>query len=684
MSEADSNKKERGSDEFEEWIEKTNPSLLLHLNLKLPASSQEVFDSIKMPAGDFALIWVEGLKSLTDEALGFLDRGGSIVMVESESLKIEKWLFSQDCLLHPSLTIIRGSEMEVAPLVWKHLFCPMAYIGNLAEIEARVSSVIASASPYRDYGSQIVKNIHRNLLHTDKYIDGRDLENTQKGKRAVVFGGGEWESSTLQKVHERREDFTIIAAGSSIRRLLHEAIQPDFFVAVDPEVPMEHYIDLSMSEIALVYQNQLTHDLFWHHKGPKIWMGLGEGWKIESYLLRCIQIDPWHFEAGWNAGTFAIAFAYHLGMRDLFLVGMDGIVHEKSEPEEGEILFEGKVTRIDLAEGLKWLSEFSRNHPELNLYRSEEDLAKFTRGSRGQITLPEASSVDHTGLQESIVRLWGSSLLEKIDGCLSNLSLQSSDTHFLVEVALFESDLVKEPLFNTFLAPLWTIWSHVIWQKIPKMESAKKREIHEKIAELTFYRSVLEFYGTETFLTSGLSKGLFLWGQREGMHLKYYREGDLAKQTYYRQGLEEGDCIGYARGGENTFRVSFSEGKLHGGFLLYEEGRLKRKGNFVKGMPDGVFYTYNRTGEIIDRMEHRLGEKCGLHRICDDEGRLKEEITFHTKDLFDKRVFDLEGNPTYEGVWKEEIFFERRFREGSQPFERKGRIEEGEFSWIEN
>ena len=70
------------------------------------------------------------------------------------------------------------------------------------------------------------------------------------------------------------------------------------------------------------------------------------------------------------------------------------------------------------------------------------------------------------------------------------------------------------------------------------------------------------------------------------MRVDYWDNGQLKKQSYYKNGEREGTWVGY-----------------------HKNGQLSFKGNYKNNKREGTWVTYYKDGQLMEKSDYRNGEK---------------------------------------------------------------------------
>jgi len=137
--------------------------------------------------------------------------------------------------------------------------------------------------------------------------------------------------------------------------------------------------------------------------------------------------------------------------------------------------------------------------------------------------------------------------------------------------------------------------------------------------------------------------GSFNNGRPDGLWKWYYNSGALLREEEYFQGQRDGSCTEYSETGEIIAQGEYSDGEKNGEWKyktseFTEEGKyltglkdgiwrsyytnekLKFKGNFVQGNPDGQQFFYYESGKIKEQQYFQMGIREKTWKKFDEEG----------------------------------------------------------------
>ncbi|MES2122627.1 MAG: hypothetical protein V4492_07620 [Chlamydiota bacterium] len=210
------------------------------------------------------------------------------------------------------------------------------------------------------------------------------------------------------------------------------------------------------------------------------------------------------------------------------------------------------------------------------------------------------------------------------------------------------------------------------------------------LAEMFYLHGKL--HGPSTFFTAKgetLSKTWYCEGKKWGKAHFYYPSGKISSVQSYKEGEWEGVQYYYYEEGALKCQIPFSAGKLHGEVLLYWEpargesqGTRKRSVQYEGGLRQGWDRMWNEKGILIDEGQYQKGAPVEIHRHFFSDGKVKEELRYHTPVRFDRKVWDARGKLLSEGVFAPDLTYtEKTYQEPYGAKVRKGVWEDGRIRW---
>jgi uncharacterized protein len=145
--------------------------------------------------------------------------------------------------------------------------------------------------------------------------------------------------------------------------------------------------------------------------------------------------------------------------------------------------------------------------------------------------------------------------------------------------------------------------------------------------------------------------GSFNNGRPDGMWKWYYENNALLREEEYFQGRRDGTFTEYSETGEIITQGQYSDGEKNGSWsyksgdfneegkyilglkdgtwkAYYPEEKIKFKGNFVQGNPDGQHFYYYEDGKIKEEQNYQMGIKEKTWKKFDELGNTLLTITY--------------------------------------------------------
>ena len=151
----------------------------------------------------------------------------------------------------------------------------------------------------------------------------------------------------------------------------------------------------------------------------------------------------------------------------------------------------------------------------------------------------------------------------------------------------------------------------------------------------------------ETYYNSGELKStvpLNDEGENHGPYSFYYENGDIRKKGNFKDGEKDGVWVSYNKNGQLRLREEYKnnilrrktfykDGKRDGNFSkFYENGELDASGKYKNNERYGVWTSYHENGELETRGRFKNGNKNGTWKYFNDKGFLI------TKEFWDQGV----------------------------------------------
>ena len=132
-----------------------------------------------------------------------------------------------------------------------------------------------------------------------------------------------------------------------------------------------------------------------------------------------------------------------------------------------------------------------------------------------------------------------------------------------------------------------------------------------------------EEYSIDTLLSRGWFRSDNKEGQWEYYGISHYGDNEIIASGSYRNGMKEGEWT--HSGGYQYWKGNYVHGKKEGTWLYYDaeiDDNLIMKGNFIGGIAEGVFESYNEDGSVSATGKMIKGQPAGIWRIYNQDGTL--------------------------------------------------------------
>ncbi len=465
-----------------------------------------------MNAEVVCLYGVEGLSTFQEWLAE--DPKRSLVCLEDDERLLAAFAFVQNPQLRFYL-IAEETCLEVfKQIAWEFIFSRFSYHVHpskkddlLTQMKSMQVGVELLASDYRDLGTKILRNVRLNMPLLSQARKGQALKERFKGVPALICGAGPSLAKNGRQLAALKNRALIFAGGSALTVLDHLGVQPHFAASLDPDPPLERFLQQSGFEVPFFYQSRLSHAVLSLVQGPRLWIADNGGYPIERWLAKELGLPAEPFDGGWTVGNLCTALALLLGCEPLIFVGMDFCA-------EGERLYgpgieaQKQETRRDWIQAAEWMAQCAQEHKERLFLNATEGGLGFQ--GIANLTLNEASqqylrySFDlegriHSALQQTeqmrateepiarcLQQIEGSCV--RSQGYLRNLLFLMERFHPQLpydkgEFILNECELEEELAYQKILEPLWMIWRPIFKRLSPP-------EFSEKLQKILFFEQI--------------------------------------------------------------------------------------------------------------------------------------------------------------------------------------------------
>ena len=187
-------------------------------------------------------------------------------------------------------------------------------------------------------------------------------------------------------------------------------------------------------------------------------------------------------------------------------------------------------------------------------------------------------------------------------------------------------------------------------------------------AEMYYVQGKL--HGPSTFFAQTgqvLAQSWYVDGKKTGKVRHYFLSGKLASVQRFKDGQAEGVQEYWYENGTIKSLLPYQNGTLHGEVQLYwESGQHKRLCHYVQGLRHGLDQLWDQQGILLDEGEFSAGQPVSTHRRFYPDGKLREEIYYHSPVRYDRKEWNSDGKLIYEGIYAPDLTYTQRVVEGTR------------------
>lgn len=293
-----------------------------------PILEAEKFAARNYKEGSFHIIFGDGLGYYTNAFYNLSKDGRDILVLDpileiqhDEKIHID---FSEDALK----TILREKLDN-----WKdiNLITIPNYNKLFPEYYLKVAEIV------RD--KMLIKQIFENTInqHSDIWQENyiNNLSFLHKDKRIVdlknrvdcpviVAAGGPSLTKQLMLMKQYRENYILIAAGSTVTSLMKNDLEPDFVVVMDgKEANFKLFEDLSFNKAKLIYGLVTRYKIREHFNKDAYHYLSTDCYIMEDHYKKITGNEAVKLIGGGSVATYALSFARYLSSGPITMVGQD-------------------------------------------------------------------------------------------------------------------------------------------------------------------------------------------------------------------------------------------------------------------------------------------------------------------------------------------------------------------------
>lgn len=159
------------------------------------------------------------------------------------------------------------------------------------------------------------------------YLQRQGLEECSKlrtyfqGKKVVIVAGGPSVDDEIESIKKYREEITVFAVGTIVRKLLANEICPDVIVITDPQETMYKQVkDLDLAKTPLILLSTASKSVLEYYNGP-VFLAYQDGYDMAEKVAA--ENGYTLFQTGGSVTTTALDISIQFGADEIILVGAD-------------------------------------------------------------------------------------------------------------------------------------------------------------------------------------------------------------------------------------------------------------------------------------------------------------------------------------------------------------------------
>jgi hypothetical protein len=483
------------------------------------------------------------------------DSSRALVFLEDDLGVIYRFFETEtasEMLAHPQVQLTYIQNLEQASVVFNELFWHFQgrvfeVISSLAyqnyrskffeDLKHRLTYDLNTKKDlldeYMEFGAAFFRNFYLNVQQLDRALLGNALFGKFQGVPAVICGAGPSLQKNMDVIKQINHRALIFAGSSALNALMHAGVKPHFGVGIDPNAKQaERLSELPELDFPFFYRQRLFPGALDLLKGPRLYITGTGGYDIGGWFEKRLGIKGEEIEEGRNVVNFTLELASRMGCNPIIFVGMDlgytdmrlyspGVITPENSVETNEIdlntLGSDALLKKDIygnpfytlwkwVSEAKWISDFSKEHPEISLINATEGglgfegvpnetlrnvLERFLRKSyrlpsriaKGlkEVAMPEVS-------KEKVLQLMHV-LKEGLERCVESLNILSEENDKLrrqvekgelngqtqtAKATLVETELADEEAFRAVLEIFNAVYTHVLDREIKELSDPSK------------------------------------------------------------------------------------------------------------------------------------------------------------------------------------------------------------------
>jgi len=440
------------------------------------------------------------------------------------------------------------SKMAVSALIYYGKSKQKTYQELSSALHYHASIKNSLLEEYLQYGIAFFRNYYTNILHIHEAYLGNALFGKFSHIPAVICGAGPSLDKNIVLLEQLQDRAVIFAGSSALNALSEKGLRPHLGAGIDPNPMQQERLKSVMTlDFPFLYRNRLFPGALNLVKGPKLFLTGAGGYDIADYFEQKLGIEGKTLEEGRNIVNFCLEIAYEMGCNPIIFVGMDlaftknreyadgvvspSLLSSNQWNEEGVLqkdIFGNTVqTQWKWVSEAKWIGDFAKTHPHVNLINATEGglgfpgvpntpLAEVASKHLSQeypiSQLIESVYTKHplNSISKERILSVTQELMESLNHCLqfirelyeeNEIMIKEIKTHQRIsytqtgKAALLETELANEPAFFYVLAIFNDINSRLIHDDVRRLLDPKlnKSAIERELGKLDLTQRNLLF-----------------------------------------------------------------------------------------------------------------------------------------------------------------------------------------------
>lgn len=232
-------------------------------------------------------------------------------------------------LIENYLPVLDGSLRVVSLRSWSTFYG--AYLNDInSEVANALKIIETDFITQANFGRVWLKNILHNLKLMSTFESSRLQFDTKK--TALICGAGPSLSKKINYIKSKRNNFVIFASDTSFLPLLHNGINPDIFLSLDPQIFSLSHFDSGLSQNTVGIFDLCSLDILarkFYENGNAI-LFTASNHPLVQYASNFVPL-PFANSTSGTVAIYALDVAHRLGFKSFETAGLD-FCYAKGKP----------------------------------------------------------------------------------------------------------------------------------------------------------------------------------------------------------------------------------------------------------------------------------------------------------------------------------------------------------------